>query len=279
MLGKIDGISRFSLYDYLPLALFEKTNLQGDYIVITEGAARDLYSIGFADRAESYQIITSGPTMPQPVTGMIDLGPQRIMMGDNFDLTAINISDPLGEIESYLWDFGDGSISTEVSPAHRYRVPGFYEIGVTVKWANEVREKRSILAVSIPIHSLCNNPIYTPGNTYKAGSFVQSGGINFECIGTTAECSSQYDSEFGPNAFLAPKYWKHSGTCSIEPPNCNYPTYNPEASYATGDIVIVRGGRYRCLVSGWCSADGPFAPGIGWAWEHAWEFIGHSCTE
>jgi hypothetical protein len=28
---------------------------------------------------------------------------------------------------------------------------------------------------------------------------------------------------------------------------------------------------YQCKVGGWCSIGGPYAPGVGWAWQHAWD--------
>ncbi len=35
--------------------------------------------------------------------------------------------------DSYTWDFGDGTTSTEISPKHIYRNMGFYNVGCVVK--------------------------------------------------------------------------------------------------------------------------------------------------
>jgi PKD repeat protein len=40
-----------------------------------------------------------------------------------------------GTVDSWLWNFGDGSISTEQSPVHLYATPGTYSVNLTV--ANE----------------------------------------------------------------------------------------------------------------------------------------------
>jgi PKD repeat protein len=37
-----------------------------------------------------------------------------------------------GNITGYLWDFGDGSSSTEKAPSHTYASPGYYEISLSV---------------------------------------------------------------------------------------------------------------------------------------------------
>jgi PKD repeat protein len=41
-------------------------------------------------------------------------------------------NDPDGTIVSRLWDFGDGSTSSEANPSHTYLVPGDYDIVFTV---------------------------------------------------------------------------------------------------------------------------------------------------
>jgi PKD repeat protein len=41
-------------------------------------------------------------------------------------------SDPDGDALSYMWDFGDGGSSTEVSPMHAYTATGTYNVTLTV---------------------------------------------------------------------------------------------------------------------------------------------------
>ena len=48
----------------------------------------------------------------------------------NFSSTGS--TDPNGSIAGYLWDFGDGSTSTDANPAHTFTTPGNYVVTVTV---------------------------------------------------------------------------------------------------------------------------------------------------
>ena len=48
----------------------------------------------------------------------------------NFSSTGSN--DPNGTVAGYLWDFGDGSTSTDANPVHIFTTPGNYVVTVTV---------------------------------------------------------------------------------------------------------------------------------------------------
>ncbi len=50
--------------------------------------------------------------------------------------------------------------------------------------------------------------------------------------------------------------------------------YTESGSYATGAIVKNGDNAYQCSVGGWCTVGGPYAPGTGWAWQHAWSDLG-----
>jgi chitinase len=58
---------------------------------------------------------------------------------------------------------------------------------------------------------------------------------------------------------------------------CNVPSYVNGSSYSTGDEVQYNNKKYKCEVGGWCSLGGAYEPGIGWAWDNAWELLG-DCT-
>ncbi len=61
---------------------------------------------------------------------------------------------------------------------------------------------------------------------------------------------------------------------------CNVAQYIDGSAYKTGDEVQNLGKKYECLVGGWCSIGGPYAPGDpnGWAWPNAWREIGSCVT-
>ncbi|MCX2802072.1 glycosyl hydrolase family 18 protein [Microbulbifer thermotolerans] len=52
------------------------------------------------------------------------------------------------------------------------------------------------------------------------------------------------------------------------------PAYADGTSYNTGDQVQNNNTAYQCTVGGWCTIGGPYAPGVGWAWPHAWTDLG-----
>ncbi|PZM83129.1 hypothetical protein DLH72_03975 [Candidatus Gracilibacteria bacterium] len=45
-------------------------------------------------------------------------------------------SESIGDITNYLWDFGDGNISTEANPTHSYSKAGTYKVKLTVDFRN-----------------------------------------------------------------------------------------------------------------------------------------------
>ncbi|MBP2833012.1 T9SS type A sorting domain-containing protein [Aquimarina sp. U1-2] len=57
---------------------------------------------------------------------------------------------------------------------------------------------------------------------------------------------------------------------------CDAAQYVDGATYRDGDRVRNLGKEYECIVAGWCTVGGPYAPGDpnGWAWPNAWKEIG-----
>jgi PKD repeat protein len=53
-------------------------------------------------------------------------------------MTGDTSSDPEGAIASYLWDFGDGTGSTQADPSHTYAAAGSYPVSLTVTDSNGV---------------------------------------------------------------------------------------------------------------------------------------------
>ena len=58
--------------------------------------------------------------------------PAQVSVNQTMEFNASGSIDVDGEIISYLWDFGDGTTSTEIHPFHRYHQPGTYEVTLTV---------------------------------------------------------------------------------------------------------------------------------------------------
>lgn len=51
---------------------------------------------------------------------------------------------------SYLWDFGDGTTSTEKSPTHRYKTIGVYKVKLTAKSANKSDSYETNVEIKAP---------------------------------------------------------------------------------------------------------------------------------
>jgi len=60
-------------------------------------------------------------------------GPYTALVGEEITFDGSGSSDSDGEIAQYMWDFGDESTGTEVSPVHSYTEAGEYTAGLTVE--------------------------------------------------------------------------------------------------------------------------------------------------
>jgi hypothetical protein len=68
-----------------------------------------------------------------------------------------------------------------------------------------------------------------------------------------------------------------AGAPDAGPGGCDAPQYRSGVVYGPGDRVTNAGAIYRCKpwpYSGWCGAGAPYEPGVGWAWQDAWERVG-----
>lgn len=62
-----------------------------------------------------------------------DAGDDIISTSGSIDFNGSFSKDNDGNLISYLWDFGDGYTSNEISPTHLYALPGIYEVTLTVQ--------------------------------------------------------------------------------------------------------------------------------------------------
>jgi PKD repeat protein len=59
-------------------------------------------------------------------------GPYNGTVGVPVTFDGSGSSDPDGTVDSYVWDFGDGSTDTGVSPSHTYVAPGNFTVTLTI---------------------------------------------------------------------------------------------------------------------------------------------------
>jgi PKD repeat protein len=65
-------------------------------------------------------------------------------------LTIQFVNTSSGDISAYQWDFGDGSTSSEASPAHSYRAPGQYTVTLIVAGGGGSSTAQASVTVSAP---------------------------------------------------------------------------------------------------------------------------------
>lgn len=53
-------------------------------------------------------------------------------------------------VDSYLWDFGDGSTSTEANPVHRYTQSGNHQVSLTTKKGSKTTTIKQMIQVTAP---------------------------------------------------------------------------------------------------------------------------------
>ena len=104
------------------------------FVDLATGAVTDLDvsyfedALGYAGAAPDMGAIEVGGPPPQPIAR---LSASPLVGYTPLDVTVTDQS--LGPIDSWLWDFGDGSsFSGQQPPIHRYPMPGVYAITLTV---------------------------------------------------------------------------------------------------------------------------------------------------
>jgi len=98
--------------------------------------------------------------------------------GFTADPLVVNVQDPVyftsqvqgPDIETYLWNFGDGQTSGGTNPSHQYQFPGKYDVSLTVisPWGQDTDTKQQYISVrglipsfeTIPdTWAIVNNPV------------------------------------------------------------------------------------------------------------------------
>lgn len=94
---------------------------------------------------------------PRPVTVDFRFHPPSPTRFDEVCFTDQSTVEAGGRIVSWLWNFGDGTTSTEPNPCHRYRADGEYEVTLTV--TSDEGVKKSVTK---------RITVFTPPQTVKA---------------------------------------------------------------------------------------------------------------
>jgi chitin-binding protein len=117
---------------------------------------------------------------------------------------------------------------------------------------------------------------WTQGNNPELTNGQYNYWLDLGACNTNPVSSSSSSSVAPSSSSVAPSSVSSVASSSVAAGNCTSPAYVNGATYATNALVRNGGSEYRCLVGGWCTVGGPYAPGSGWAWENAWTFV-RSC--
>lgn len=103
----------------------------------------------------------------------VDFSADKNMADSNHVFTFENKS--VGEIDEYLWDFGDGNTSTEKNPKHKYDSSGTYDITLTCSGAGQSTSntKKGHIYIPTPVHLHVSHTMTL--NESDASFYVSSG--------------------------------------------------------------------------------------------------------
>jgi PKD repeat protein len=94
--------------------------------------ARALNTDGnLSDSATQNVRVNESAAENQPPRAVIS-GPTSGSVGQRLSFSGANSTDPDGRIESYAWDFGDGTTGSGVNVTHSYEAAGTYKVTLTV---------------------------------------------------------------------------------------------------------------------------------------------------
>ena len=134
-----------------------------------------------------FTLLLSGCTEP-PVACYT---PSKSLVDVNEAMTFENCTEPVGK--SYVWDFGDGTTSTEANPTHTFTKEGQYIVGLTAKAGSSVNDDvtKTIISagqrifasasiLSLPANNPSNGPWDGPDNADIAIRFSQGGTLVYQ---------------------------------------------------------------------------------------------------
>jgi PKD repeat protein len=91
----------------------------------------------------STEMPTETPTIAAPIAAFT-----TDTAAGSAPLTVQFFNQSSGDIQSFAWDFGDGSASAEVNPIHTFATPGTFAVTLTVSGAGGSNSTQAIITVS-----------------------------------------------------------------------------------------------------------------------------------
>jgi len=172
----------------------------------------------FRQRSRELELSPLGLTVRGPNQSPVadfDFSPKEPRTLDTLSFEDLS-SDPDGTIVRWLWEFGDGTSSTEQNPRHRYADDGIYLVKLTV-WDNEGAtgsKEREIKVLNIgPIPSFTYSP-ERPGVGQKV-VFDASGSQDPDGEIMSYEWDLDGDGSFETEGLIVEKIYDQAGSYQV----------------------------------------------------------------
>ncbi len=159
----------------------------GTVVQLSQGPDGNIYQLNFYPGTLSKIALSGGNRAPQaaasanPIAGLAPM---------DVTFSSAGTNDPDNDPITYLWNFGDGTTSTDPNPTHGYTVNGTYNVTLTVSDGS----KQGTASVTVTVgNRLPTGTITSPteGSKYNAGNT-----INYSGEGTDLEDGTLPDSAF-----------------------------------------------------------------------------------
>lgn len=117
----------------------------------------------------------------QPPVASFTYSPENPVVDEPVNFDATSSYDPDGAIDSYYWNFGDGSASTANNPSHVYSNPGTYTIRLTITDNHRLTDSAQLMLEVKPVPVLLVHGYYSsPAMWEPMIQFLENNGYEYE---------------------------------------------------------------------------------------------------
>lgn len=121
-----------------------------------------------------------------------------------YEVWVVDLSEAIDGIDTYLWNFGDGTTSTQMYPTHQYAGPGPYQLCLTISNSNCSDSFCEYL--SMDDDGLLNGMTTDPGPSTTTPNSQRSGGLTLKVLPSSpvsvSELPNFADFKLWPNPTL-----------------------------------------------------------------------------
>jgi PKD repeat protein len=211
--------------------------------------------------------ISSQPPPNLPPIAIITVPPTGIA-GTPVTFSSAGSSDPDGTISSYLWTFGDGSVSAQANPVYTYLSAGTYTVSLRVTDDDGATATETDSIIISPIN-LAPVSIISAPSSVLVNETVTLDSVSTDSDGTVVSYLWDFDDGTGSTAESPTKAWTTSGyytvTLTVRDDDGASAVSSQRVTVISGategettvdsDGAFVRPDPYRQVVLGWAEDD------------------------